>query len=124
MISNIAAGNREQIQAIIDSKVVELLVTEIVPTATNEVQKEALWVIANVISGGSTEQVEYLMTMHEKFLPVWSSVMTHQKDERILFIVLEVVSKLLATSSMLPGNPWSSILLSTSILQPLKVCCY
>jgi len=59
-LSNITAGNKAQIQAVIDCKIIPHLV-EILSKAEFKTRKEAAWTITNAASGGSPEQVRYLV---------------------------------------------------------------
>ena len=58
-ISNIMAGTREQIQAVIEANVVSPLV-HLLATAEVDIKKEAAWSISNATEGGSPEQIRYL----------------------------------------------------------------
>lgn len=60
-ISNITAGNREQIQAVIDANVFPVLI-EILGKAEFKTRKEAAWAITNACSGESTHQIRYLVS--------------------------------------------------------------
>lgn len=59
-ISNIAAGNMQQIQAIIDAGIFPLLIN-ILQSAEYKTRKEAAWAVTNSTSGGTTEQIKYLV---------------------------------------------------------------
>jgi len=59
-ISNITAGTREQIQAVIESNIIPPLV-HLLATAEFDIKKEAAWSISNATSGGSPEQIKYLV---------------------------------------------------------------
>ena len=54
-ISNITAGNRQQIQSVIDANVFPVLV-EILAKAEFKTRKEAAWAITNTSSGGKTNR--------------------------------------------------------------------
>ncbi|KAL2464190.1 Importin subunit alpha-2 [Forsythia ovata] len=60
-VSNITAGNREQIQAVIDAALIGPLVN-LLQTAEFEIKKEAAWAISNATSGGTNEQIKYLVS--------------------------------------------------------------
>ncbi|XP_051145286.1 importin subunit alpha-like [Andrographis paniculata] len=62
-ISNITAGNRDQIQSVIDAGVIGPLVL-LLQNAEFEVKKEAAWAISNATSGGTHEQIKYLVSQH------------------------------------------------------------
>ncbi|GAB4835666.1 Importin subunit alpha-4 [Ancistrocladus abbreviatus] len=58
-ISNITAGNKAQIQAVIEANLVLPLV-DLLQNAEFDVKKEAAWAISNATSGGSHEQIRFL----------------------------------------------------------------
>ncbi|KAK2640334.1 hypothetical protein Ddye_028129 [Dipteronia dyeriana] len=58
IISNITAGNRHQIQAVIDCKIIDRLV-DIAETLDDlEIKKEAVWAMSNAVLGGSRKQIQ------------------------------------------------------------------
>mmetsp|Transcript_12229 Transcript_12229/g.28497 ORF Transcript_12229/g.28497 Transcript_12229/m.28497 type:complete len:549 (+) Transcript_12229:62-1708(+) len=59
-ISNITAGNRDQIQEVISNGLVQPVV-HLLATADFDIKKEAAWAISNATSGGSPQQVEFLV---------------------------------------------------------------
>mmetsp|Transcript_57276 Transcript_57276/g.161772 ORF Transcript_57276/g.161772 Transcript_57276/m.161772 type:complete len:544 (-) Transcript_57276:155-1786(-) len=59
-ISNITAGNREQIQEVMSNGLIPPVIA-LLQTADFDVKKEAAWCISNATSGGSPQQVEYLV---------------------------------------------------------------
>lgn len=59
-ISNITAGNRQQIQAVIDANIFPVL-TQILLMAEFKTRKEAAWAITNATSSGTAEQIKYLV---------------------------------------------------------------
>ncbi|PIO28012.1 hypothetical protein AB205_0066830, partial [Aquarana catesbeiana] len=61
-ISNITAGNRAQIQTVIDAEIFPALIN-ILQTAEFRTRKEAAWAITNATSGGSAEQIKYLVDL-------------------------------------------------------------
>ena len=68
-ISNITAGNRQQIQAVIDANIFPVLI-EIQSKAEFKTRKEAAWAITNATSGGTAEQVRYLQSHLDQMLLV------------------------------------------------------
>jgi importin subunit alpha-6/7 len=58
-ISNITAGNKSQIQAVIDANIIPPLIM-LLSTAEFDIRKEAAWAISNATSGGSPEQIRYV----------------------------------------------------------------
>ncbi|KAG8142985.1 hypothetical protein E2320_000284 [Naja naja] len=61
-ISNVTAGNRAQIQAVIDANIFPVLI-EILQKAEFRTRKEAAWAITNATSGGTPEQIKYLVNL-------------------------------------------------------------
>ncbi|XP_019169405.1 PREDICTED: importin subunit alpha-4-like isoform X2 [Ipomoea nil] len=59
-ISNITAGNRAQIQAVIEANIILPLVY-LLQNAEFDIKKEAAWAISNATSGGSHEQIRFLV---------------------------------------------------------------
>ncbi|XP_038716461.1 importin subunit alpha-4-like isoform X2 [Tripterygium wilfordii] len=60
-ISNITAGNKGQIQAVIEAGIILPLV-HLLQHAEFDIKKEAAWAISNATSGGSHEQIQFLVT--------------------------------------------------------------
>ncbi|CAL9750301.1 unnamed protein product [Musa acuminata subsp. burmannicoides] len=60
-ISNITAGNKEQIQAVIAAGIIGPLV-HLLQTAEFDIKKEAAWAISNATSGGNHDQIKYLVS--------------------------------------------------------------
>ncbi|CAI9761486.1 unnamed protein product [Fraxinus pennsylvanica] len=59
-ISNITAGNKDQIQAVIEAGIISPLV-QLLQNAEFEIKKEAAWAISNATSGGTHEQIKFLV---------------------------------------------------------------
>merc|ERR1712151_215229 len=59
-ISNITAGNKEQIQAVIDNNIIPPII-QLLANAEFDIRKEAAWAISNAPSGGSPEQIKFLV---------------------------------------------------------------
>lgn len=60
-ISNITAGNVDQIQAVIQAGIIQPLVL-LLQNAEFEIKKEAAWAISNATSGGTPEQIKFLVS--------------------------------------------------------------
>ncbi|GMH20460.1 hypothetical protein Nepgr_022301 [Nepenthes gracilis] len=60
-ISNITAGTREQLQAVIESGIIAPLV-HLLQNAEFDIKKEAAWAISNATSGGSHDQIKFLVS--------------------------------------------------------------
>ncbi|KAL9347932.1 hypothetical protein Peur_059298 [Populus x canadensis] len=59
-ISNVTAGNANQIQAVLEAGIIGPLV-QLLQNAEFEIKKEAAWAISNATSGGSHEQIKFLV---------------------------------------------------------------
>ncbi|KAJ3686994.1 hypothetical protein LUZ61_016158 [Rhynchospora tenuis] len=59
-ISNITAGNKDQIQAVIAAGIIGPLVN-LLQTAEFDIKKEAAWAISNATSGGTHDQIKFLV---------------------------------------------------------------
>ena len=57
-ISNITAGNKDQIQSVVDANVIPPLVN-LLNSAEFDIRKEAAWAISNATSGGTPEQIKF-----------------------------------------------------------------
>ncbi|KAK1291865.1 hypothetical protein QJS10_CPB17g01193 [Acorus calamus] len=60
-ISNITAGNKDQIQAVIAAEIIGPLV-HLLQSAEFDIKKEAAWAISNATSGGTHDQIKYLVS--------------------------------------------------------------
>ncbi|CAM8911578.1 unnamed protein product [Rhodiola kirilowii] len=60
-ISNITAGNRSQIQAVIDANIILPLVN-LLQNAEFDIKKEASWAVSNATSGSSPDQIRFLVS--------------------------------------------------------------
>ncbi|XP_070048368.1 importin subunit alpha-4-like isoform X2 [Nicotiana tomentosiformis] len=73
-ISNITAGNRAQIQAVIEANIILPLV-HLLQHAEFDIKKEAAWAISNATSGGSHDQIRRpftpLFLFGVELLPPW-----------------------------------------------------
>jgi importin subunit alpha-6/7 len=61
-ISNITAGNRQQIQTVFDANIFPKLI-EILSKGENKTKKEAAWAVVNATSSGTPEQIRYLVDL-------------------------------------------------------------
>jgi hypothetical protein len=71
-ISNITAGNKDQIQSIIDSNIIPPLI-HLLGHAEFDIKKEAAWAISNATSGGTHAQIKCVEPTTET-LPLTNSV--------------------------------------------------
>jgi len=90
-ISNITAGNPEQIQAIIDANIIPPLVA-ILRNSEFDIQKEAAWAISNATSGGTDEQIRYLV--NQAVIPPLCALFTCV-DPKIVLVAMEGIDNIL-----------------------------
>ncbi|CAM8899734.1 hypothetical protein QQ045_009815 [Rhodiola kirilowii] len=90
-ISNITAGNKEQIQTVIEAGLIAPLV-HLLQNAEFEIKKEAAWAISNATSGGTPEQIKYLVNQ-ECIKPMCDLLIC--PDARIVTVCLEGLENIL-----------------------------
>lgn len=92
-ISNITAGNAAQIQTVIDEGLFSDI-CEVLKGGEFRSQKEAAWVVTNVISSGSDNQIFYLIE-HLDILKPYCDLM-ESKDARCVLVILSGLKNLFA----------------------------
>lgn len=90
-ISNVTAGNPEQIQSVVDNNLIPPLV-ELLKGGEFDVKKEAAWAISNATSGGSKEQLDYLVRQGV-IKPLCD--LLDVKDAKIVTVALEGLENIL-----------------------------
>lgn len=90
-ISNITAGNRNQIQAVFEANIILPLV-HLLQHAEFDIKKEAAWAISNATSGGSPEQIRFL-TSQGCIKPLCDLLIC--PDPRIVTVCLEGLENIL-----------------------------
>lgn len=90
-ISNITAGNKEQIGSVIEANIIPPLIA-ILTNADFDVKKEAAWAISNATSGGTPEQIKYLVEQG-CIEPLCNLLTIH--DSRIVSVALEGLENIL-----------------------------
>ena len=60
-LSNITAGNQQQVQAVIEAGLVPMIIAHLTK-GEFQTQKEAAWAISNLTISGNKTQVAYLVT--------------------------------------------------------------
>ncbi|KAI3460773.1 hypothetical protein Pfo_017436 [Paulownia fortunei] len=90
-ISNITAGNRDQIQAVIEAGIISPLVL-LLQNAEFEIKKEAAWAISNATSGGTNDQIKFLV--HEGCIKPLCDLLVCP-DPRIVTVCLEGLENIL-----------------------------
>lgn len=91
MLSNITAGTVDQIQSVIDSNLIPSILN-VLYQADFKSQKEACWAISNLISGGTPQQVAYLINVNA--IPAVCS-MLGVSDPKVVAIALESLKRIL-----------------------------
>ncbi|CAO2203443.1 unnamed protein product [Urochloa humidicola] len=101
IISNIMAGNKEQIQSVINGNMVGPLV-HLMQTAEFCVRYEAAWAIANAASGGTHDQIKYLVS--QGCIKAFCDLLTYS-DTSILMVCLEGLDNTLKVGEA-EKSPW------------------
>lgn len=94
-VSNITAGTQQQIQCVIDAGLLKPLVS-ILQCDDFKSQKEAVWAITNLTSGGSEEQIITLLQAGI-MKPICDLLIV--KDTKVVLIILDAVRNMLQVSS-------------------------
>ena len=90
-ISNITAGNKDQIQQAIENNLVPPLI-QMLANAEFDIRKEAAWGISNATSGGTPEQIKYLVV--QGCIPPLCALLEVQ-DAKIVTVALEGLENIL-----------------------------
>jgi len=61
IISNITAGNQQQVQCVIDANAFPVTI-DLLDKGDYKTRKECLWIVANAASGGSNDQIRYIVS--------------------------------------------------------------
>jgi len=92
LVSNIAAGNHNQINTLVRNPEVMTRVISAASSAEWEVRKEAAWVCSNIATGGSEMHAEILV--HHGGLKALCD-MLESSDTKIILVVLEALERIL-----------------------------
>lgn len=90
-ISNITAGNRDQIQAVIEANLIPPLI-HLLAHAEFDIRKEAAWALSNATSGGTPEQIKFLV--QQGCIPPLCELLA-VRDTRIVVVALEGLENIL-----------------------------
>jgi len=107
-ISNITAGNKDQIQAVIQHNIIRPLIN-LLQHAEFDVKKEAAWAISNATSGGSPEQIKYLVAQG-CIKPLCD--LLEAEDTKIVSVALEGLENILKMGekeSKATGSPYNEM---------------
>ncbi|MGH0161304.1 UNVERIFIED_CONTAM: hypothetical protein FKN15_049084 [Acipenser sinensis] len=90
-LSNITAGNQQQVQAIIDANLVPMII-HLLDKGDFGTQKEAAWAISNLTISGRKDQVAYLI--QQNVIPPFCNLLI-VKDAQVVQVVLDGLSNIL-----------------------------
>ncbi|KAL9648238.1 hypothetical protein ABK040_009242 [Willaertia magna] len=104
-ISNIVAGgNRQQIQSVIDAKIMPKIVSIISDEKEDiNVIKEAVWVLNNLFDFGSKDQINFIIRNLECILPI-VNLLDNCKDLKLLSVILGAINYLLSSGNDFRDN--------------------
>ncbi len=91
-LSNIIAGTQLQIQSVVSSELVPLLV-DLLAKGELRVQKEVAFAITNYTSGGNTQQMQYLVDQCQAIKPMCDLLTT--KEPNIVRVLLRGLHNIL-----------------------------
>jgi len=90
-ISNITAGTAEQIQAVINASVFPKII-HLLQSSEFDIQKEAAWAASNATSGGTPEQILYLV--NQGVVPPLCALL-NVHDSKVITVALEGLENIL-----------------------------
>lgn len=94
-ISNITAGTAEQIQAVVSAAVFPKLIS-LLQSSEFDIQKEAAWAVSNATSGGTADQILYLVQSNA-IPPLCHLLLVH--DAKVITVALEGLENILRVGS-------------------------
>jgi len=121
-ISNITAGNREQIQEVINHGLFPPII-HLLTTSDWDIKKEAAWAISNATSGGTPQQVDYLVDSGciKPMVDLLSI-----SDPKVIGVALEALENILKVGKQkqaeqgLAENPFSVLVEQAEGLQKIE----
>eukprot|EP01061_Rhynchopus_euleeides_P005615 TRINITY_DN1483_c0_g1_i12.p1 TRINITY_DN1483_c0_g1~~TRINITY_DN1483_c0_g1_i12.p1 ORF type:complete len:394 (+),score=101.91 TRINITY_DN1483_c0_g1_i12:139-1182(+) len=124
-ISNIAGGTPSQIQHLINLDFLPLVVDLITTQTLSKVaMKEAVWVLANAMEGGTEEQ--RIVFFNEGFVPAFVACLNHSelcaKSRQVALEGLDVLMEHGTTLSGSGDNPCVSAAVDAGIVDALRSC--
>ncbi|KAH6940011.1 hypothetical protein HPB50_024013 [Hyalomma asiaticum] len=90
-LSNITAGNNQQVQAVIDAGLIPMIIHHL-SKGEFQTQKEAAWAISNLTISGTKAQVSYLV--EQGVVPPLCNLLT-VRDPQVVQVVLDGLNNIL-----------------------------
>jgi len=121
-ISNITAGNREQIQEVMKNGLIQPII-HLLGTADFDIKKEAAWAISNATSGGSPQQIEFLVECGA-IKPIIDLLAV--SDAKIVSVALDAIENILKIGKAkqneqgLAENPFAMLVEQAEGLQKIE----
>merc|ERR1712187_65349 len=112
IISNVTAGNREQIQATFECGLFPPLL-HLLGNGDFDIKKEAMWAVSNATSGGSHEQIDHLIKLG-CIKPIVELLTVN--DVKIVGVALEAIHNILKMGQHrqqehgMPENPCCALI--------------
>jgi len=109
--SNIAAGTGLQIQALIDAAVFPAMI-KLMSTGEFEIKREICWAISNAVSGGTPQQINYLVKCG-CFKPLCEILQS--SEAKVVLVALEAIENILRSGHEVSSkagqpNPYTTTL--------------
>ncbi|CAK9011385.1 COP9 signalosome complex subunit 4 (AtS4) (Signalosome subunit 4) (Constitutive photomorphogenesis protein 8) (Protein FUSCA 4), partial [Durusdinium trenchii] len=101
-VSNIAAGTVEQMQALLDHPTLMQELLGAFPRETGDIQREMIFVLANLAAGGTDAQLARLQAL--QVIPVFVSVLEAHTQDELLHLMSTVREAMTALDFILRGN--------------------
>uniref|UniRef100_A0A3B5MMU2 Karyopherin subunit alpha 3 n=1 Tax=Xiphophorus couchianus TaxID=32473 RepID=A0A3B5MMU2_9TELE len=90
-LSNITAGNQQQVQAVIEAGLIPMIIHQLAKGDFGT-QKEAAWAISNLTISGRKDQVEFLV--EQNVIPPFCNLLS-VKDSQVVQVVLDGLKNIL-----------------------------